>query len=156
MKKILIFIFGHHSKIVKYWAIFKDSYRNLKILLPMVKSNKLKFIIKIIEGHNFLKFQSNLDNEKMYFKNKYKFNYDDWFSMNMNVWKNYLTPLKEIKYLEIGSFEGRSAVFGGELSNVKEITCVDTFEGSEENGENINYDLVYKNCLENLNRLNKP
>lgn len=156
MKKILIFIFGHHSKIVKYWAIFKDSYRNLKILLPMVKSNKLKFIIKIIEGHNFLKFQSNLDNEKMYFKNKYKFNYDDWFSMNMNVWKNYLTPLKEIKYLEIGSFEGRSAVFGGELSNVKEITCVDTFEGSKENGENINYDLVYKNCLENLNRLNKP
>lgn len=153
MKKILIFIFGHNSKIVKYWSIFKDSYRMLKVILPLVKNNKLKVIIKIIKSQNYLKFQSSLDNEKKYFKNKYQFDYDDWFSGNINVWKYYLTTLKKIKYLEIGSFEGRSAVFVGELDNVKEITCVDTFEGSDEHN-NINFDLVYKNCLENLKKLN--
>ena len=60
-----------------------------------------------------MEFQPNIDNEKIYFKNKYQFNYDDWFSGNINIWKNYLIPLKEIRYLEIGSFEGRSAVFVG-------------------------------------------
>jgi hypothetical protein len=74
-----------------------------------------------------VEFQPNIDNEKIYFKNKYQFDYDDWFSANMNIWKNYLMLLKEIKYLEIGSFEGRSAVFVGELNNVEEVTCVDTF-----------------------------
>jgi len=153
MKKILIFLFGHHSKIPKYWSIFKDSYRMLKVILPLVKSNKLKFCFKIIKGHNYLKFQSNLNNKKEYFKNKYQFNYDDWFSGNMNVWEYYLENLKEIKYLEIGSFEGRSAVFVGELNNVKEVTCVDTFEGSDEHN-NINFDLVYNNCSKNLKKLN--
>jgi len=153
MKKILIFLFGHQSKIVKYWSIFKDSYRMLKVILPLVKSNKLKFCFKIIKSHNYLKFQSNLNNKKKYFKNKYQFNYDDWFSNNMNVWEYYLKNLKEIKYLEIGSFEGRSAVFVGELNNVKEVTCVDTFEGSDEHN-NINFDLVYKNCSKNLKKLN--
>ena len=152
MKKILIFIFGSHSKIVKYWSIFKNSYRRLKIILPLVKSNKLKFILKIIKGQNYVEFQPNIDNEKIYFKNKYQFNYDDWFSHNINIWKNYLIPLREIKYLEVGSFEGRSAVFVGEMNNVKEVTCVDTFEGSDEHN-NINFDLVYKNCTENLKKL---
>jgi len=43
---------------------------------------------------------------------------------------------------EIGSFEGQSAVFVGELNNVKEVTCVNTFEGSDEHN-NINFDLVF-------------
>ena len=74
-----------------------------------------------------MEFQPNIDKEKIYLKNKYQFDYDEWFSANMNIWKNYLMLLKEIKYLEIGSFEGRSAVFVGELNNVEEVTCVDTF-----------------------------
>ena len=154
MKKILILIFGRQSKIIKYLSVLKNSFVKLKIILPMVRSNKLKFILKIIEGQNYVEFQPNLDIEKFYFKNKYQFNYDDWFSGNINIWKNYLIPLKEIRYLEIGSFEGRSAVFVGEQSNVEEITCVDTFAGSDEHN-NIDFHLVYKNCSENLSRLNK-
>ena len=123
MKKIFIFIFGPLLKIIKYPSVLKNSFVKLKKILPLVKSNKLKFILKTIKSQNFVKFQANLDNEKMYFKNKYQFNYDDWFSKNINIWKNYLIPLKEIKYLEIGSFEGRSAVFVGELMNIKEIIC---------------------------------
>ena len=155
MKKILIFIFGRQSKIIKYLAVLKDSFETLKKILPLVRTNKLKFILKTIKGQNYVEFQPNIDNEKIYFKNKYQLYYDDWFSGNINIWKNYLIPLKEIKYLEIGSFEGRSAVFVGELNNVKEMTCVDTFEGSDEHN-NINFDLVYKNCSENLEKLNKP
>ena len=155
MKKFLLFIFGHQSKIIKYLSVLKYSYVKIKKIFPLVTSNRLKFIFKIIKGQNYVEFQPNLDNEKIYFKSKYQFNYDDWFSKNMNIWKNYLIPLKEIKYLEIGSFEGRSAVFVGELDNIKEITCVDTFKGSDEHN-NINFDLVYKNCSENLNRLNAP
>lgn len=154
VKKILKFVFWPLLKIIKYPSVLKNSFVTLKKILPLVKSNKLKFILETIKSQNFVKFQPNLDNDKMYFKNKYQFNYDDWFSKNMNIWKNYLATLKEIKYLEIGSFEGQSAVFVGELINIKEITCVDTFEGSDEH-DNINFDIVYKNCSENLNRLNK-
>ena len=145
MKKILIFIFGRQSKIVKSLAVIKDSFVNLKKILPLVRSNKLKFILKTIKGQNYVEFQPNIDNEKIYFKNKYQFNYDDWFSKNMNIWKNYLATLKEIKYLEIGSFEGRSAVFVGELNNVEEVTCVDTFDGGDEHKDD-NFNLIYKNC----------
>ena len=156
MKKNIIFIFGRQIKIVKYFAIIKNVYFNLKKILPLLKSDKLKFIFKIIKGQKYVEFQPNLETEKKYYENKYKFNYEDWFSININIWKKYLLPLNEIKYLEIGCFEGRSAVFVGELENVKELTCVDTFEGNEEHKSmNINFDLVYKNCSENLNRLNK-
>ena len=154
MKNAFSYIFGRKSKIIKYISVLKNIFVKIKIILPLVKSDKLKFILKIIQGQYHLKFQPNIDNEKIYFKNKYQFNYNDWFSNSMNTWKNYLIPLKEIKYLEIGSFEGRSAVFVGELNNVKEMTCVDTFEGSDEH-KNINFDLVYKNCSENLKKLNK-
>jgi hypothetical protein len=154
IKKILLFIFWPLLKIIKFPSVLKNSFVMLKKILPLVKSNKLKFILETIKSQNFIKFQPKLKNDKMYFKNKYQFNYDDWFSNNMNIWKNYLAPLKEIKYLEIGSFEGRSAVFVGELNNVEEVTCVDTFEGSDELN-NINFDLVYKNCSENLKKLNK-
>jgi hypothetical protein len=154
MKNAFSYIFGRKSKIIKYISVLKNIFVKIKIILPLVKSDKLKFILKIIQGQYHLKFQPNIDNEKIYFKNKYQFNYNDWFSNSMNTWKNYLIPLKEIKYLEIGSFEGRSAVFVGELNNVKEMTCVDTFKGSDEHN-NINFDLVYKNCSENLKKLNK-
>jgi len=155
MKKILNFIFGRQSKIVKYRKVLKYSFVTLIKILPLVRSNKLKFILETIKGQNYVEFQPNINNEKLYFKNKYQFNYDDWFSNNINIWRNYLMSSKEIKYLEIGSFEGRSAVFVGELNNAEQVTCVDTFEGSDEHND-INYDLVYKNCSENLKKLNTP
>ena len=66
------------------------------------------------------------------FEKKYQFDYSDWFTTNIDVWKKFLSPLKEIKYLEIGSFEG-----------------------SDEHND-VNFDLVYKNCLENLKKSNTP
>jgi predicted O-methyltransferase YrrM len=69
----------------------------------------------------------------------YKFT-QDWFSHNIPVWEQLATLLPERKsFLEIGSFEGRSAVWIIEnMMNPGDwIDCVDTWEGSEEhkNGE---------------------
>lgn len=66
----------------------------------------------------------------------------DWFSHNIPVWEQLATLLpqgQERSFLEIGSFEGRSAVWIIEnMMNPGDwIDCVDTWEGSEEhkNGE---------------------
>jgi predicted O-methyltransferase YrrM len=69
----------------------------------------------------------------------YKFT-QDWFSHNIPVWEQLKGLLPERKsFLEIGSFEGRSAVWIIEnMMNPGDwIDCVDTWEGSEEhkNGE---------------------
>lgn len=64
--------------------------------------------------------------------NKYHFT-SDWFSNNIPLWKRELTRFntKPIKFLEVGTWEGRSAIWALEnvLSHPKShITCVDTFE----------------------------
>lgn len=61
----------------------------------------------------------------------------DWFSGNIPVWQTYLGHLADrpINCLEIGSYEGRSTLWICENLLTDErarITCVDTFEGSEE------------------------
>lgn len=67
-----------------------------------------------------------------------KFYTQDWFSGNIHRFNRHLDVFKEqpnLKFLEIGSFEGRSTVWL--LDNIltdktSEITCIDTFEGSYE------------------------
>tara|TARA_B100000787_G_scaffold136323_1_gene105124 strand:+ start:471 stop:1247 length:777 start_codon:yes stop_codon:yes gene_type:complete len=159
MKKILLFLFKKESIIIKYLSFSKNAYENIKVILPFVKSNKLIFILNIIKSAHFVKFQTDIKNEQEYFKKKYLFNHNDWFSSNFNIWKKFLKHLEKIKYLEIGTFEGRSAVFVGELKNTKEITCVDNFKGNDEPGFksdhiNFNFDQVYENCLKNLKKTN--
>jgi len=62
----------------------------------------------------------------------------DWFSQAPEVWKR-LTPLLpgdpgRRHFLEIGSFEGRSAVWIAENMMVEgdELRCIDTWKGGEE------------------------
>lgn len=63
---------------------------------------------------------------------------EDWFDFHIPVWNVVLKDLKDkpdIHMLEIGSFQGRSAVWL--LENIlthetSSITCIDTFEGSVE------------------------
>jgi predicted O-methyltransferase YrrM len=58
----------------------------------------------------------------------------DWASGNFGNWAKLLVHLREHKSrgLEIGSWEGRSAVFFLEYLPRCRLTCVDTFEGSAE------------------------
>ena len=64
----------------------------------------------------------------------------DWFSWSPRVWEQLVLHLPARKeFLEIGSFEGRSAVWTVEnmMEDGGEIICVDTWEGGSEhvNGE---------------------
>ena len=71
---------------------------------------------------------------------EYKFT-QDWFSWAPAVWEQLIPLLPERKkFLEIGSFEGRSATWIIENMIDNEavpgsVLCIDTWEGGEEHGE---------------------
>lgn len=83
----------------------------------------------------------------------------DWFSGQIAIWEKYLTEYKgkeDISIVEIGSFEGRSAVWL--LTNIltspsAHLTCIDTFGGSIENQskEHIDLSQIEKNFDKNIN-----
>lgn len=62
---------------------------------------------------------------------------EDWFSINIPTWETLLSRFRglAVNALEIGSYQGRSAVWLLEnilTHNDSTLTCVDTFEGSAE------------------------
>jgi predicted O-methyltransferase YrrM len=67
----------------------------------------------------------------------------DWFNWAPEVWKQLIPLLPERperrgrEFLEIGSFEGRSAVWIAEnmMQGIDALACIDTWEGGEEHGE---------------------
>jgi predicted O-methyltransferase YrrM len=59
----------------------------------------------------------------------------DWFTKNIPLWKNIFESTKiPENVLEIGSFEGRSTCWILENTQAR-VTCVDTWEGSDEHTE---------------------
>lgn len=71
----------------------------------------------------------------------------DWFSDNIAAWaQTFNTYLIEdetpINALEIGSFEGRSAHFQLYFRSNLHLTCVDTWQGSDEHGEDLSFSEV--------------
>jgi hypothetical protein len=76
----------------------------------------------------------------------------DWFSPHILLWGNYLNHYKgkpNLRFLEIGSYQGRAAVWLLEnilTHNSSSITCIDTFEGSVEHHEHFKDDI--KNLFE--------
>ena len=65
----------------------------------------------------------------------------DWFNWAPQVWEQLIPHLPgkpgERHFLEIGSFEGRSAVWIAEnmMEAGDDLTCIDTWEGGEEHGD---------------------
>jgi predicted O-methyltransferase YrrM len=65
----------------------------------------------------------------------------DWFSCYIHNWTYFLQELKDkpnLRFLEIGSYQGRSTVWLLEnilTDDTSSITCIDTFEGSAEHVE---------------------
>jgi len=62
----------------------------------------------------------------------------DWFGVIIKVvWQKYIgNDASHVKnYLEIGSFEGQSTTFAAKLFPNAELTCIDTFGGSHEQGD---------------------
>jgi predicted O-methyltransferase YrrM len=62
---------------------------------------------------------------------------NDWFTGNIPIWLNAFqhcgfTPQSALSILEIGSWEGMSALFLAERFPKAQLTCVDTWEGADE------------------------
>ena len=56
----------------------------------------------------------------------------DWCSHNFTAWKRLIAKYKPATILEIGSYEGRSALFWLTQSTTKQLYCLDTWSGSVE------------------------
>ena len=56
---------------------------------------------------------------------------NDWFTMNIETWLRVLDPYKSrpMEILEVGSWEGRSAIAFLEIFPLSKLTCVDKFGG---------------------------
>ena len=84
------------------------------------------------------------------------FFYNDWFISKSNIFiKNFEKENNEKgkirNILEIGSFEGRSAIFFLNYFNNSQLTCVDTWEGSHEHND-ISMNKVEENFDNNLKK----
>jgi len=117
---------------------------NIIIVLSFIKN----FIISFDNNKEFIK--------KIYHKNF--FSYDDWFTIKISTLIHYLNQYKfdsEMNALEIGSFEGRSSIFFINYFKNINLTCVDTWEKSDQESdkkmqENIDFRLVEKNFDNNI------
>ena len=108
----------------------------IKNFLPNYKSKNRS---KIIEEQIYKKFSTINQNHK-------------WFCNNLNFLSNNFKDVIGIKnILEIGSYEGRSALFF--LNNFKDsnIHCVDTWSGSDEH-DNFNFSVIEKNFDSNTSK----
>ena len=95
--------------------------------------------------------------KKKFYEEKYLFQDQDWFSHNIPVWEFILNKeinyQKKIKYLEIGSYEGRSAVHICEKFKNAQVTIVDQYIEYDEIKryiKNQNLERVYETLKENL------
>lgn len=82
----------------------------------------------------------------------------DWFSSNAYYFKYLMNKLPEnFKYLEIGSFEGNSAIFVSSNFPRSEITCVDPWVNYEEHiNENLtNVEKIFDSNTRNLINIKK-
>ena len=79
---------------------------------------------------------------------------NDYFSAHAYYFYNLLIKLpKDFKYLEIGSYEGNSALYVSTNFPESSITCVDLWEGVEEY-EGKDFSIIEKNFVSNLHGLN--
>lgn len=155
MKNIFKILFFHsHYTIKQFYYIFKISFTNKNLFLTSLNLS-LKFLY-----YNGLK---NFFNKKIY--SKYKYDYlelvkknlilsNDWFSNNITTWVSVFKKeniiQKKLNILEIGSYEGASAVFFLNYFNYANLTCIETFNGSDEH-QSIDFSKVKKNFHHNIN-----
>ncbi len=149
LKKSIIFLLGGKNFVI--FKCLKSIYLSIQVykkIFPLIKSRKFMFFKKIIYSVFFINFNLVKPEEKKSFNNKYSFKFNDWFSNNFNVWKKYLIHIPNFKYLEIGTFEGRSALFVSEF-NCEKIVCVDPYI---EYNETEQYNFKMSDVFESVNK----
>ncbi len=98
------------------------------------------------------KFECMKIDEKIYSNFKSEDISKKWFSNNLYFIKKNLSNSDIDNLLEIGSYEGRSALFFADLFKGIKISCVDTWTGSDEHN-GINFHLIEKNFDQNVKPL---
>ena len=128
-----------------------------KIIFLIKNKSKLNIII-IFLIQKFLnifikkKIKSFKKKNQIFLKNKRITN--DYFSMHSYNFFKYLNFLKEnFNYLEIGSYEGNSAMFVANTFPKSKVYCVDNWNKTEEYGDQ-NFDIVEKNFDYNTSSFN--
>ena len=125
---------------------FKNLYRLIIIGTPLfiilnyiknfLPNYKIKKKSNILEKNIYNNFISYNENEK-------------WFCNNLNYLNNYFNKIDNIeKILEIGSYEGRSAIFFLKTFPFSKISCIDTWRGSDEHS-NYNFNVIEQNFDKN-------
>jgi hypothetical protein len=153
LKLLLLKIFKRKNIFIIFLVILKQSFWAIRQIKRINFKYSIILIPKIIYGYYFYNKEINFfkkEDINIFFNTKYKFDYHSDFTTSFLFWKNIINKISKIKYLEIGSFEGRSASFIKEFSNLESLMAVDTFQGSDEL-KNIDYKKVYENFKYNLN-----
>lgn len=125
--------------------IIKLNFFKIKFLNERVKTRKLKKKIKNYKIFN--EFEEIIKNKKFstkWFLNNYKI-FGFFFPSDFN---------KKFNYLEIGSFEGMSALFIVSFWKNSNVTCIDTWKVNNDKSQILNYDFTnieqtFKKNLEN-------
>ena len=123
--------------------------------LKKINTNK-KIIKKYIEYNIFSFFQKKIrknfiNQYRNFLKNKNLT--QDWFSQNTYDWKKVLANIENnnFDYLEIGSFEGNSAMFVLNFYPNARLNCVDSWDQFTDGNESFDIKNVEKKFDENLN-----
>jgi hypothetical protein len=100
----------------------KDFFYNLIFLIR--NKTSLNILIKFIKSHFLKKYDL-----KSNFYNHTIFSDSDWFSSSISIFNKFMQNEKGVikNILEVGSYEGRSAIFFLNYFNNSKLTCVDTW-----------------------------
>ena len=137
---------------------FKNLYRLLSIRTPFFIL--LNYITNFLLNYKSKKKSSKIENQ--IYSDFKSFNFKEkWFCNNLYYLNNYFKYSNDISnILEIGSYEGRSAIFFLKMFKNSKITCVDTWSGSDEHLKQ-NFSIIETNfdtntkLYQNENRLKK-
>lgn len=155
LKNILILAIGG-KKFILYKSLIaiKISIINYRKIHTIIKKELcLNFFFKILISQFFIAFNPVEILEKKNINDRYSFKFPDFFTQNTNIWKKILLNIKKFNYLEIGTFEGRSALFVSELKNSEKIVCVDPYlEYDDSQKYNFKMSEVYESVNEKFNK----
>jgi len=154
-KSMIFKIFKYHLKFLykEFFYILKICFTR-KSLFSTTLYISFKFLIdcgikNLISKRKYINEKQNYEKLK---KEKLKYT-NDWFSNNITTWisifKKKNIENQKLNILEIGSYEGLSAVFFLNFFKNSNLTCVETFEGSDEHAK-IDFKIVEKNFKSNL------
>ena len=137
-------------KILNIKYIFKH-YLSIKLIFAYIKYLLVFFFFFFYIKNINNNFSKELKKERNFTK--------DWFSRNIYFWlkllkKNNLLE-KKIKILEIGTYEGFSAVFMLSILKNSHLTIVDTFKGGPEQKNITSFSNLKKNFSNNIKKFKK-